>query len=276
MKSGGPWNLRGLRPEARQAAREAARRSGMSVGEWLNTVIRQSDDDYGEPMRHADYDDEDDGGGEDYRPEHRRDYRREPRYERPPHPDRHNRKDREREREFERETALEREAALAREEFGEVHARLDRLTSQLERMARSEGPRLTGAPPQPQHPRPAAPAAPVRPRTDNRPAQDSRTLSIDEAVAEISERQRALYGEVPPPAPVPPAASAAAPTPPPPPGPSAAEAAIIAAGSAPTLDIAGLEKQLRQITTRLETLRPTSDLEAIVAALRGDLTDIRR
>ena len=35
MKSGGPWNLRGLRPEAR----DAARRSGMSVGEWLTTVV---------------------------------------------------------------------------------------------------------------------------------------------------------------------------------------------------------------------------------------------
>ena len=45
MKSGGPWNLRGLRPEAREAAREAARRSGMSVGEWLNSVIRPEDED---------------------------------------------------------------------------------------------------------------------------------------------------------------------------------------------------------------------------------------
>ena len=45
MKSSGPWNLRGLRPEAREAAREAARRSGMSVGEWLNTVIRPADED---------------------------------------------------------------------------------------------------------------------------------------------------------------------------------------------------------------------------------------
>jgi localization factor PodJL len=44
MKSGGPWNLRGLRPEARAAARDAARRSGMSVGEWLNAVIRPADE----------------------------------------------------------------------------------------------------------------------------------------------------------------------------------------------------------------------------------------
>ncbi len=60
MKSGGPWNLRGLRPETREAARDAARRSGMSVGEWLNSVIREDDDDHGEPMRSADYDDDDD------------------------------------------------------------------------------------------------------------------------------------------------------------------------------------------------------------------------
>ena len=45
MKSSGPWNLRGLRPEAREAARQAARRSGMSVGEWLNSVIRPADED---------------------------------------------------------------------------------------------------------------------------------------------------------------------------------------------------------------------------------------
>ena len=60
MKSGGPWNLRGLRPETREAARNAARQSGMSVGEWLNSVIRQGDADYGDEMRFADYDDEDD------------------------------------------------------------------------------------------------------------------------------------------------------------------------------------------------------------------------
>ena len=38
MKSGGPWNLRGTRPDARATARDAAR-SSMSVGEWLDTVV---------------------------------------------------------------------------------------------------------------------------------------------------------------------------------------------------------------------------------------------
>lgn len=53
MKSGGPWNLRGLRPEARAAAREAARRSGMSVGEWLNAVIRPAEEREAGPRRSA-------------------------------------------------------------------------------------------------------------------------------------------------------------------------------------------------------------------------------
>jgi len=39
MKFGVPWNVKGVRPEARDSAREAARRSGMSVGEWLNNAI---------------------------------------------------------------------------------------------------------------------------------------------------------------------------------------------------------------------------------------------
>src|ERR1700729_482653 len=38
MKSGGPWNLRGTRPNARATGRDAAR-SSMSVGEWLDTVV---------------------------------------------------------------------------------------------------------------------------------------------------------------------------------------------------------------------------------------------
>ncbi len=56
MKSGGPWNLRGLRPEAREAARSAARRSGMSVGEWLNSVIKPADAEDGEFAPSAGFD----------------------------------------------------------------------------------------------------------------------------------------------------------------------------------------------------------------------------
>ena len=56
MKSGGPWNLRGLRPEVREAARAAARRCGQSVGEWLNSVIEVVDEEDGEYARAAGFD----------------------------------------------------------------------------------------------------------------------------------------------------------------------------------------------------------------------------
>lgn len=42
---GMPWHVRGVHPNARDSAREAARRAGMSVGEWLNSVILDSPDD---------------------------------------------------------------------------------------------------------------------------------------------------------------------------------------------------------------------------------------
>ena len=41
MKFGVPWSVNGLRPEARETAKEAARRSGMSLAEWLDSVIIQ-------------------------------------------------------------------------------------------------------------------------------------------------------------------------------------------------------------------------------------------
>jgi localization factor PodJL len=39
MTSGVPWEVEGVRPQARESALEAARRSGMSVGEWLDSLI---------------------------------------------------------------------------------------------------------------------------------------------------------------------------------------------------------------------------------------------
>ena len=46
MKLGGPWNLKGRRPRAHEPAREIGQRpgaSGVSVGEWLNSVIQRSE-----------------------------------------------------------------------------------------------------------------------------------------------------------------------------------------------------------------------------------------
>src|SRR5262245_20203276 len=39
MKTAAAWNVKGVGIGARETAREAARRAGLSVGEWLNSVI---------------------------------------------------------------------------------------------------------------------------------------------------------------------------------------------------------------------------------------------
>jgi len=282
MKSGGPWNLRGLRPETREAARDAARRSGMSVGEWLNNVIQQGDEDYGEPMRAVDYDDDDDDyRRDDGRRESREDHHRE---QRRPREYRHSRyEDREppRRRRRERQAEFEREAALAREEFGEVHTRLDRLTQQLERMARSNAPQLTGAP----APQPGGRAPPPARLHDAKPTPSSGPrVSVDDAVAEIAERQRVLYGADLPVAPIAAASSPpepVAPIPAAPPEPVTAPAAAPLTASRPQLpepavDISNLEEQLRHITTRIEAIRPSSELDRLIKSFHQDLTDIRQ
>jgi localization factor PodJL len=357
MKSGGPWNLRGLRPEAREAVRTAARRSGVSVGEWLNDVIEPDDeDDDDAPTLFSDYDDEDDDErprrsrsrrdereprrrGDDREPQQRSDDR-EPRQRsdqrgarrrdddresrqrdddrEPPEP-REPRRDRDEERRPEKVSEFERESARTRGALNQVHSRLDKLSQQLERLARSEAAarqlapqrrvaslgeghndangRLTGAPAPPRRPieRPAAPA-PAR----NRPAANADSVSIDDAVAEIAARQRALDGE---PAPQPAAREAAAEIaarqrvleadPAPQPAIREVPAEIAARQRVPdsepiqqpavrevpaesVIDIESLERQLRQITARIESLGPSSDLESSVAAIRGDLTDIAR
>jgi localization factor PodJL len=243
MKSGGPWNLRGLRAEAREAARTAARRSGMSVGEWLNNVIEPGDDDYGEPVTFSE--DDDYGGG------WRGDSSRGDRNSRPRRRERRDRhsdydSDRRRERDAYRSRDRNADRSHEREELGEVHARLDRLTDQLERMLSSTAPRMTGAPRRPRN----------APRQDHQPTNSP--VTVDDAVAQIAERQRALYAETPNVSFAPPSGRGA-------PG-----------SSEPAIDIGSLEDQLRYITTRLESLRPTSDLERAIRAVRRDLSDIQR
>jgi localization factor PodJL len=40
--TGAPWHVKGVHPDARETARQAARRSGLSVGKWLNSIIIES------------------------------------------------------------------------------------------------------------------------------------------------------------------------------------------------------------------------------------------
>ena len=138
-------------------------------------------------------------------------------------------------------------------------------------------------------------------------------MTVDDAVAEIAARQRALYGEAPvyreapayqPPADREPRAAAPLPTGPAVTAPEAPVAPLPAEPVAPLraesaaslpskpaapppsapsselsfppIDISNLEQQLRDITTRIESLRPTNDLENVITAFRKDLTDISR
>jgi localization factor PodJL len=464
MKSGGPWNLRGLRPETREAARDAARESGMSVGEWLNDVIppedenehdryADDDDDRGsrrrtresrqeaddetprrQARRHRRFDDVDadleptfgpdleprlqprlgpraeprgsdrgsrrrDRSGDFERasePERTDDWRtkdfgRRAEFERDRDDDRYPDRDRDSDRDQPRlreaaraaarardeerqaarvkareagrarhegrergapredlpqairEEAREaaraeemRQAARARAEMGEVHARLDRLSHQLDRLTRPETPKPTApryeAPryeaPRYEAPRPDAPryeprltgAPPALHRDRTAPmarpqaaspamGRTASGLSVDDAIAEIAERQATLYGEtqtvallaprapvafvaqqpVPEAAPAPMSFGSRPPQPLPqsapvePPAPKAAAPLPEAVSppitpsvpAAPALDISKLEEQLRNITARIETLRPSNDLEEQLRNITARIETLR-
>lgn len=58
MKLGVPWSVKGIRPEARETAMEAARRSGVSLADWLNAVIIQQAEEEGVPAPSLDENDD--------------------------------------------------------------------------------------------------------------------------------------------------------------------------------------------------------------------------
>ena len=47
MSAAAPWSVKGIDPKAREVAKDLARRSGMTLGEWLNSMIMEEDDDDG-------------------------------------------------------------------------------------------------------------------------------------------------------------------------------------------------------------------------------------
>lgn len=44
MSAGAPWSVKGIDPKAREVAKDLARRSGMTLGEWLNSMIMEDED----------------------------------------------------------------------------------------------------------------------------------------------------------------------------------------------------------------------------------------
>lgn len=47
MSAAAPWSVKGIDPKAREVAKDLARRSGMTLGEWLNSMIMEGDEDDG-------------------------------------------------------------------------------------------------------------------------------------------------------------------------------------------------------------------------------------
>ena len=50
MSAAAPWSVKGIDPKAREVAKDLARRSGMTLGEWLNTMIMEDEDDGVQPI----------------------------------------------------------------------------------------------------------------------------------------------------------------------------------------------------------------------------------
>ena len=44
MSAAAPWSVKGIDPKAREIAKDLARRSGMTLGEWLNSMIMDDPD----------------------------------------------------------------------------------------------------------------------------------------------------------------------------------------------------------------------------------------
>ncbi len=312
MKTGVPWHVKGVRRHARETAREAARRSGMSVGEWLDSVIIDSalDADTGpppgtrggpvpdhaseyrpsaRPAHRAEYDDrarpaalrERPRNGNDHQPAGRIDPR--PPID-PPRP----------------ADPVDRGRPVADQGFAAVHDRLDSLTRQLDHLAKLNAAHA------------AAPTRTARPAAaDDASRQLATVLSkldrrIDQLAAEVRPagreiEQRASAADRPladvrpePPRPIPPAA-------PPNPldqalmeiadrqraldghAPSPAPAAS-AAGQAPpaseplprarTQEFATLERELRHINEAIATLKVPCGIDKAVDTLRDDLAEI--
>jgi len=244
MTSGVPWQVEGVGPQARETAREAARRSGMSVGEWLDTVI--SDCAYGEAVEPTGPRQDDDGVTADID-------------QGAPSEDLAAAKGRLDDvgRRLDQHSLLNTSQTYLRSdlrtgepagELADVISRLDRRLDQLITSGPSADEEIEAA----VGPLDRKVAIPDRERTASAPAADP-TNPLEQALMEIAERQRTLESDA---------------------APSATRSARPdTLARAPNQELSILEEQLRQVTTRIETLRPCGINEA-VETLRDDLAEI--
>ncbi len=244
MKFAIPWSVKGLRPEARETAKEAARRSGLSLGDWLNSVILQQAAQQGlQAPSHG----EDDVHGENFASVHQRldDLTR----------------------------RIEQITRTGPAAYAPRHSRSD--PDQFAGAPRTVAPPLAPAMP------PPLPSVQLPPGLDRAVAEISarRAALNGEPAPARAQPQAPLAAPGPMAAPAPMAAMAApvaAPGPKVAPAPMAAMAAPTPLQAPlPVQDLSGLEGQLRHITDQIETLRKPGVEEAI-NALRAELGEIGR
>jgi localization factor PodJL len=255
MTFGDEFQVEDLPQQTREAALEAARRSGMSVGEWLDSVI--SDHARNEGIEAAGP-----AGGEDDAADVNE--RAPQRHPHPDYDDQHRR--------------------APAEDIAEVRGRLDEVGRQLDQLSRHNATQAYLRPNlHPEEPpreltdvlwkldrrldqliaSGRAASETVERRFGDRdaggldhaaPAHNADpSTPLEQALMEISERQRALEADG--------GASA---------NPSARSDVL---PRAPTQGLSNLEEQLRNVTTRIETLRPCG-VNAAVETLRDDLAEI--
>jgi localization factor PodJL len=260
MTSGVPWQVEGVRPQARETAQEAARRSGMSVGEWLDSVISDCAQSEGlEPARHP-ADDRDDAADINERAPPRHVYADyDDHHRRAPAEDIAEVRGRLDEvgRQLDQLSHLNATQAYLRpnlradetpRELADVISKLDRRLDQLITSGRLAGVEVEGRVPAADR----EVANPSRERSAPAHAVDPST-PLEQALMEIAERQRALDADGGP------AAT------------SSPRSDVLP--RAPTQGLSSLEEQLRHVTTRIETLRPCG-VNTAVETLRDDLAEI--
>jgi localization factor PodJL len=267
MKLGDLWILKGFRPHKRGGA-ETSARSGNSIGGWLNSVIQRTDEEnftddgrLAQRMRRIspDRDDRGSGGLGEVRPGGNR-----PRNAEQSEPDR---QPREWNRDVREAAPQNNRGASGREAFGDVRARLDTLSQELERLGRLHAAREAASPAASSELSDQGPPTAAPPRRRGVVAETP--LSVEDAVAEIAARQQALEREPPAfaSAPASPAAAAA---------PASPTSSPAAPSAAPAFDFGEIERQLRELSMRVGALQPSPDLDQAIAAMRSDLTEIGR
>ncbi|MGA2125221.1 MAG: hypothetical protein ABSG76_03620 [Xanthobacteraceae bacterium] len=265
--------IKGVQPDAMETAREAARRSGLSLGQWINSAIIETAAESGmRPGGARSSHDEDSRIDDDgfvainQRLDHlaRRLDRMMTRAAVPPP-----RRDEAAEACPHVAPSLrameERLTSIAHDLAPESRATSQRLADAITRLNAKLDPMVAAGPHAAGQERRVAAVDRALAALNREPAKAAPTAAgwpsaVEVAIAEIAARQRVLDAVDMP------AARVA----------EAGRARMAERQSSAAPNLAGLEAQLRQITTQLETLRAPCRAEEQVAGLRGDLADIGR